>query len=115
RIVVAELPREILRGVIDDDIRAEAFDEGPTTRRRRRRDGRPEVFRQLKRERPDAARAAWNEDAHAFLDCKLVAKGLKRGERRERDGSCMDEVERGWLFRNEIFVDARRLGESAET
>ena len=82
-----------------------------TTGRRRRRDGGSEVLRDLEREGPDAARAAWDEDAHAFLDRELVAK---RWKRRERHGRSLGEVQRGRLPGNQVFVDARCLGEGAE-
>lgn len=69
------------------------------------------MLRDLEREGPDAARAAWDEDAHAFLDRELVAK---RWKRRERHGRSLGEVQRGRLPGNQVFVDARCLGEGAE-
>ena len=86
QIVARQNLLEILRLVVDDNVRAETLDQFDIFRTRRRRDCRAEMLGKLDGKCPDATGAGLDEDLLPGLHLGNLHKRLPRSQPYQRDG-----------------------------
>ena len=105
---------EVLRSVVDDDVRTEVADPFDVAGSRRGRHASPEVLGQLNRDGADAARAGLNEHLLARLEVRPLDERLPGGQSHEGHGSRLGHREAPRLGRKIVLVHGDALGEGAD-